>query len=217
MSINWSYRHLKKSLNSTRKVEFAVESKMKVAFSLLTCTNERNNCLVKTRCFKLDWLLGLGCVEEWRFLDPYQALQLPFSGWRNLESKQTAAAPHTPRDETQPWFGPTHSKAWPQLFPPYSTATYPPPMNSSLICSMKTTHKSSDDKRNHLHLSTLHPPSRIRQIPQCFQPTFYTIPPSASNPLFMCLPKPCPSPPPPPPKKSTSLPLYYNREDTLVG
>lgn len=33
---------------------------MKVAFSLLTCTNERNTCRVKTRCFKLDWLFGIG-------------------------------------------------------------------------------------------------------------------------------------------------------------
>lgn len=152
----------------------------------LSCKNTR---------FKLDWLLGLGCVEEWRFPDTYQTLQLPSSGWRNLESKRTTVATHSKRWNTALSWTNTKQGLAP-AFPLYSTATYPPPLNSSLICPTKTTHRSSDDKRNHLHLSTLHPPSRICQIPKCFQSRFYTIPPSASNPLFMCFPKPCLSFPP---------------------
>ena len=182
---------LKKSLNSTRKVECVVESKMKVAFSLLTCTYERNNCLIKTHCFKLDRLLGLGFVEEWRFPDTYQTSHLPSSRWRNLDSKQTAAAKHSKRwDKTLSLteFDQYKARTDPSIFPSYSTTAYPPPLNSSLIHPMKSTHRSSDDKRNHLHLSTLHPPSHSHQIPKSFQSPFYTIPPSASKPFFMSLP-----------------------------
>lgn len=158
----------KKSPNSTRKVECAGESKMKVAFSLLTCRNERHNCCVKTCCFMLDWLLGLGCVEEWRFPNTYRTLQLPSSGWRNLESKRTATTTHSKRwDTASSW---TNMKqglapAFPSLLNSRIPITFAQQLNTS---HEDHTHRSSDDKRNHLHLSTLHPPSHTCQIPSPF-------------------------------------------------
>lgn len=193
---------------------------MKVAFSLLTCTNERNTCRVKTRCFKLDWLFGIGLCRGMKI--SWHLSNITVTIFRVKGSgKQANSSSHTLQEMRQS-LELDQYKAFPSLLNSCIPISFAQELNMSYEEHARThahtphthTHRSSDDKRNHLHLSTLHSPSRIRQIPKCFQSPFYTIPPSASNPLFMCLPKPCPSFPP---QKSTSLPLYYNREHTLMG
>jgi len=85
----------------------------------------------------------------------------------------------------------------PSFFPPFSTAAYPSPLHSSLIHPMKTTHTDPLTTRETTFTSPHSIPLLISaRFQNAFNHLFYSIPPSASNPLFMCLPKPCPSFPP---------------------
>jgi len=170
-----------------------------------------NNCLVKTRCFKLDWFLGLGCVEEWRFPNTYQTLQLPSSGWRNLESKQTVAATHSKKWDT--------ALSWTDTKQGLAPA-FPFLLNSHIPTSFEQQlYTSYEDHTQILWWqqkppSTLHTPSPFSYPPdsKMLSITFLHNSPIWFKSFIHVLAKTLPSFPP-----STSLSLYFNREDTLVG